>query len=151
MADTRTILLVEGNASDETLTLRALKRANLANHVDVVRDGQQALDFLLGEGEFAGRTNCIPPAVVLIDLDLPRVDGLDVLHRLRADPRTRLLPVVLLTSSTAEEDRLRGYERGANSFVLKPLDFGEFAQTVAQMGLYWLAVNAPPSAGGRDG
>jgi hypothetical protein len=151
MGDARTILLVEDNASDETLILRALKRANLANRVDVARDGQQAVDYLFGEGEFTGRANWIPPAVVLLDLNLPRVSGLDVLHRLRADPRTRLLPIVLLTSSTEEEDRLRGYERGANSFVLKPLDFGEFARTVARLGVYWLAVNAPPVVRGHDG
>lgn len=139
----KTILLVEDNRHDETLILRSLRKANLANQVDVVRDGQQALDYLFREGEFAGRGPDLPTAV-LLDINLPRVNGLDVLHRLRADPRTRLLPVVILTSSDEERDRLRSYETGANSFVRKPLDFAEFAETVARLGVYWLAVNEPP-------
>ncbi len=151
MTEQRTILLVEDNAQDEQLILRALRKANLANHVDVVRDGQQALDWLFAEGEFHNRSTSALPALVLLDIKLPRVNGMDVLHRLRADPRTRLLPIVLLTSSTEEEDRLRGYERGANSFVHKPLDFGEFAEKIARLGMYWLAVNAPPPPRGSDG
>jgi CheY-like chemotaxis protein len=140
----KNILLVEDNDQDEKLILRALRKVNLANQVDVARDGQQALDYLLAEGEFAGRTGQPLPTVVLLDINLPRISGLDVLKRLRADPRTHLLPVVVLTSSDEEQDRLSSYEDGANSFVRKPLDFGEFAETVARMGVYWLATNIPP-------
>ena len=141
----RGILLVEDNVQDELLTLRSLRKVNLVNEVDVVRDGQQALDYLFREGEFAGRPGESLPAVVLLDLGLPRVGGLDVLARLRADARTRLLPIVILTSSDEEQDRLRSYLRGANSFVRKPVDFAEFAETVAQLGVYWMAINEPPS------
>jgi CheY-like chemotaxis protein len=140
----RTILLVEDTRQDELLILRALHKINLANGVDVVRDGQQALDYLFGEGEFAGCAGSVLPTVVLLDINLPRVSGLEVLERLRADPRTRLLPIVILTSSDEERDRLRSYETGANSFVRKPLDFAEFAETVARLGIYWLATNEPP-------
>jgi hypothetical protein len=140
----KTILLVEDNKQDEVLILHALKKINLANQVDVVRDGQQALDYLFQEGEFANSGGLEPPAVVLLDINLPRVSGLEVLDRLRADPRTRLLPVVILTSSDEERDRLRSYENGANSFVRKPLEFAEFAETVARLGIYWLATNEPP-------
>lgn len=140
----KTILLVEDNDQDEILILRSLGKINLANRVDVVRDGQQALDYLLGEGEFAGRDGRDLPAVVLLDLNLPRMTGLEVLLRLRAVERTRLLPVVILTSSDEDRDRLRSYESGANSFVRKPLDFSEFAETVARLGFYWLATNEPP-------
>ncbi len=140
----KTILLVEDNEQDELLVLRALGKIHLANRVDVVRDGQQAIDYLHAEGEFAGRAGEPPPAVVLLDLNLPRLSGLEVLDRLRADPRTRLLPVVILTSSDEDRDRLRSYEGGANSFVRKPLDFNEFAETVARLGFYWLATNEPP-------
>jgi CheY-like chemotaxis protein len=142
----RTILLVEDNPQDEMLTLRALRKVNLANHVDVVRDGQQALDYLNGAGDFAARAGASLPAVVLLDLNLPRIGGLEVLQRLRNDERTRLLPVVILTSSDEDRDRMRSYENGANSFVRKPLDFGEFAETVARLGVYWLATNEPPLA-----
>jgi CheY-like chemotaxis protein len=138
------ILLVEDKRPDELLVLRALRKINLANRVDVARDGQQALDYLFGEGEFAGRTGQPLPTVVLLDINLPRLSGLEVLQRLRADRRTRLLPVVILTSSDEDQDRLRSYEGGANSFVRKPLEFGEFAATVARLGLYWLATNEPP-------
>lgn len=140
----KTILLVEDNSQDEKLILRALRKVNLANHVDVVRDGQQALDYLFREGEFAGREGVDSPTVVLLDIGLPRVSGLDVLKRLRGNPRTHLQPVVMLTSSDEERDRLASYEDGANSFVRKPLDFAEFAETVARLGIYWLAVNKPP-------
>jgi hypothetical protein len=143
---TRTILLVEDNAQDEILTVRALMRVNLANQIDVVRDGQQALDWLWADGEFAGRAGAPLPAVVVLDLNLPRVGGLEVLARLRADPRTALLPIVVLTSSDEERDRLHSYAGGANSFVRKPLEFGEFAETVARLGVYWLAVNQPPES-----
>ena len=140
----RTILLVEDNRQDEVLILRALRKVNLANQVDVVRDGQQALDYLFRDGEFAGRTGPEFPTVVLLDINLPRVTGLEVLEQLRADARTRLLPIVILTSSDEERDRLHSYETGANSFVRKPLDFAEFAETVARLGVYWLATNEPP-------
>jgi CheY-like chemotaxis protein len=138
------ILLVEDNHQDEKLILRALRKANLANQVDVVRDGQQALDYLFREGEFAAREDDDLPTVTLLDIGLPRVSGLEVLKRLRGDPRTHLLPVVILTSSDEERDRLASYTGGANSFVRKPLDFAEFAETVARLGIYWLAVNRPP-------
>ncbi len=139
----RTMLLVEDNQQDELLILRALRKVNLANQVEVVRDGQQALDYLFGEGEFAQRAGMEPPAVILLDINLPRVGGLDVLNRVRADLRTRLVPVVILTSSDEERDRMHSYEGGCNSFVRKPLDFAEFAQTVAQLGIYWVATNEP--------
>jgi CheY-like chemotaxis protein len=141
---TKAILLVEDNRQDEQLILRSLRKVNLVNAVDVVRDGQQALDYLFGTGEFASRADLPLPTVVLLDIGLPRVSGLEVLERLRATPRTRLLPVVILTSSDEERDRLRSYENGANSFVRKPLDFAEFAETVARLGIYWLATNQPP-------
>ncbi|MDD2733367.1 MAG: response regulator [Desulfuromonadaceae bacterium] len=140
----RSILMVEDNPQDEKLMLRALNKVNLANRVVVVRDGQQALDYLFREGEFAGREGDDFPAIVLLDIGLPRVSGLEVLKRLRDDPRTHLQPVVILTSSDEERDRLASYEDGANSFVRKPLDFSEFAETVARLGIYWLAVNKPP-------
>ncbi|MBI1209402.1 MAG: response regulator [Azospirillum sp.] len=138
------ILLVEDNQQDELLILRSLRKARLANQLDVVRDGQQALDYLFREGEFAGRTGPQLPTVVLLDINLPRVDGLEVLERLRNHPQTRLLPVVILTSSDEERDRLHSYQKGANSFVRKPIDFAEFAETVAGLGVYWLAINKPP-------
>ncbi|WP_260293128.1 response regulator [Sedimenticola hydrogenitrophicus] len=139
------ILLVEDNPQDELLTLRALRNAKLANRVEVVRDGQQALDYLFQEGEFADRAGPALPTVVMLDIGLPRLSGLEVLERLRGDPRTALLPVVILTSSDDEQDRLRSYESGCNSFVRKPVAFAEFAETVAHLGIYWLATNiAPP-------
>jgi CheY-like chemotaxis protein len=140
----KSILLVEDYLQDEKLILRALRKVNLANQVDVVRDGQQALDYLFREGEFVGREEDDLPAVVLLDIGLPRVSGLEVLKKLRSEPRTHLLPVVILTSSDEERDRLASYEDGANSFVCKPLDFAEFAETVARLGIYWLAINKPP-------
>ena len=140
----KSILLVEDNSQDEKLILRVLHKVNLANKVDVVRDGQQALDYLFREGEFVGREGNDLPTVVLLDINLPRISGLEVLKRLRNDSRTHLQPVVILTSSDEERDRLTSYEDGANSFVRKPLDFTEFAETVARLGIYWLAVNKPP-------
>ncbi len=140
----KTILLVEDNPQDEMLTLRALRKVHLANHVDVVRGGQQALDFLFAEGEFAARSGQPLPTVVMLDLNLPRIGGLEVLERLRADERTRLLPVVILTSTDEQRDRVASYRNGANSFVRKPLDFGEFAEIVGRLGVYWLATNEPP-------
>jgi CheY-like chemotaxis protein len=144
MNSNKSILLVEDNAQDEKLILRGLRKVNLANQVDVVRDGQQALDYLFREGEFAGRAGEDFPTIVLLDIGLPRVSGLEVLKKLRNDPRTHLQPVVILTSSDEERDRMASYEDGANSFVRKPLDFSEFAETVARLGIYWLAVNKPP-------
>ena len=144
MQNNKTILLVEDNPQDEMLTLRALRKANLANQVYVVRDGQQALDYLFREGEFACRAGQDLPTVMVLDIGLPRLSGLEVLERLRADPRTALLPIVILTSSDEERDRLQSYEIGANSFVRKPVDFAEFAETVARLGIYWLATNEPP-------
>jgi len=144
MMNNKTILLVEDNLQDEMLTLRALRKANLANQVDVARDGQQALDYLFRAGEFAGREGPALPTVVLLDIGLPRLSGLEVLERLRADARTAVLPVVILTSSDEERDRLESYEIGCNSFVRKPVDFAEFAETVARLGVYWLATNEPP-------
>ena len=142
--NTKTILLVEDNPQDEMLTLRSLRKANLANRVDVVRDGQQALDYLFRQGEFADREDTELPTVVILDIGLPRLNGLEVLERLRVDARTALLPVVILTSSDDQRDRLRGYENGCNSFVCKPVDFSDFAETVARLGVYWLATNEPP-------
>jgi len=142
--NTKSILLVEDNPQDEMLTLRALRRANLANRIDVVRDGQQALDYLYREGEFIDREGPCLPTLVLLDIGLPRLSGLEVLARLRADKRTKLLPVVILTSSDEEHDRLKCYENRANSFVRKPVDFADFAETVVRLGVYWLATNEPP-------
>jgi len=141
------ILLVEDNPDDEALTLRALKRANVGNDVMVVRDGAEALDFLFGAGAHAGRDTSVMPQVVLLDLKLPKIEGLEVLRRLRADDRTKLLPVVILTSSDEEQDRIRGYALGANSYVRKPVEFGQFAEAVRQLGLYWLVLNQPPPSG----
>lgn len=140
----RPILLVEDNPHDELLTLRALRRSNLANRIDVVRDGQQALDYLFATGEFSGQQGAPSPLVVLLDIGLPRLSGLEVLQRLRADPRTALLPIVIFTSSDEETDRLKGYAHHCNSFVRKPVDFNTFAETVARMGLYWVATNTTP-------
>jgi len=143
----RTILLVEDNPQDELLALRALRRANVANRIDVVRDGQQALDYLFRLGEFAAREGPELPTVVLLDIGLPRLTGLEVLQRLRGDARTELLPVVMLTSSDEEADRLDSYRSRANSFVRKPLAFAEFAETVAALGVYWVATNLGPGRG----
>ncbi len=140
----RTILLVEDNPQDEILILRSLRKANLANRIDVARDGQQALDYLFCQGDYASRKPEELPTVVLLDIGLPRLSGLEVLERLRADSRTRLLPVVILTSSDEDRDRLKSYQSGANSFVRKPVNFAEFAETVAQLGVYWIATNLPP-------
>jgi two-component system response regulator len=137
------ILLVEDNPDDEALTLRALKKNNIRNEVVVARDGQEALDWLLSTGAHAGRAGAMP-AITLLDLKLPKIDGLDVLRRIRADQRTRLLPVVILTSSREDRDLLEGYSLGANSYVRKPVDFVQFVEAVRQLGLYWLVLNEPP-------
>ena len=139
------ILLVEDNPSDVELTLHALKKNNLANRIRVARDGEEALEFIFCRGAHAHRSVDRPPRLILLDLKLPKVDGLEVLRSIRADERTKLLPVVLLTSSNEEKDRLAGYTSGANSFVRKPVEFSEFAEAVRQLGLYWLILNeAPP-------
>jgi two-component system, response regulator len=138
------ILLVEDNPDDEALTVRALKKNKIINDVVVVRDGIQALDYLFGEGAHAGRDTTEMPQVILLDIKLPKLDGLGVLRRLRADDRTRLLPVVLLTSSNEETDRLNGYGLGANSYVRKPIDFEAFVAAATQLGMYWLVLNQPP-------
>ena len=141
------ILLVEDNPDDEALTLRALEKNNILNRVMVVRDGAEALDYLFCQGAYAGRDASLQPAVTLLDLKLPKVDGLEVLKRLRADARTRLLPVVILTSSKEEQDVLNGYSLGANSYIRKPVDFTQFMEAVRQVGLYWLMMNEPPPKG----
>ncbi|HUK30671.1 MAG TPA: response regulator [Candidatus Acidoferrum sp.] len=138
------ILLVEDNPDDEELTIRALKKNNISNSVVVAHDGAEALDFLFGTGSHAGRDVRIQPQVVLLDLKLPKLDGLEVLRRMRADERTRLLPVVILTSSIEERDRMSGYGLGANSYVRKPVDFAHFIEAVRQLGLYWLLLNERP-------
>lgn len=140
----KTILLVEDNADDEALALRALSRNGHADRVQVVHDGVEALEFLFCQGAFAGRDNEAMPAVTLLDLKLPRVDGFEVLRRVRDDERTRRLPVVILTSSREETDRARGYGLGANSYIRKPVDFGEFVDAVKQVGDYWLCLNEEP-------
>jgi two-component system response regulator len=140
----KVILLVEDNPDDEALALRALKKNNITNEVVVARDGAEALDYLLGAGSRAGNGTAVLPQVVLLDLKLPKVDGLEVLRRLRADPRTKLLPIVILTSSNEEQDLLKGYDFGANSYVRKPVDFGQFTEAVRQLGLYWLLLNELP-------
>jgi two-component system response regulator len=138
------ILLVEDNADDEELTLRALKKNNIQNDVVIARDGVEALDYLFGLGAWAGRDTSNVPAVTLLDLKLPKVDGLEVLRRLRADERTKYLPVVILTSSKEEQDLLNGYKFGANSYIRKPVDFAQFTEAVRNLGLYWLLLNESP-------
>lgn len=141
----KTILLVEDNPDDELLTVRALKRNNILNEIVVAHDGVEALDYLLGTGVYAGRDMTVMPQIILLDLKLPKIDGLEVLRRLRADERTHLIPVIILTSSKEEIDLVRGYSLGANSYIRKPIDFESFVQAVQQLKLYWLVLNeAPP-------
>lgn len=140
----RTILLVEDNPDDRELTLRAINAENIRNEVVVVEDGAEALDYLFAEGRYADRDPEVVPQLILLDLKLPKIDGLEVLRRLRADERTRLLPVVILTSSREERDVLEGYSLGANSYVRKPVHFSEFREAVRKLGLYWLLLNEPP-------
>jgi CheY-like chemotaxis protein len=135
------ILLVEDNPDDEALTIRALKKNNIANGVAIARDGAEALEYLIGTGAPAGKDINALPALVLLDLKLPKVDGLEVLRRLRADDRTRRLPVVVLTSSKEEQDLTTSYNYGANSYIRKPVDFAQFTEAVRQLGLYWLVLN----------
>ena len=145
------ILLVEDNPGDETLTLRALKKNNIHNEVMVARDGVEAIDYLFGTGKYAGHGPQPLPELVLLDLKLPKVDGVEVLRLIRADERTRLLPVIVLTSSLEERDVVASYANGCNSYVRKPVDFNEFTEAVRQLGLYWLVINvgAPKTRNGR--
>lgn len=140
----RVILLVEDNPNDAELTLRALTKSKIANPIVVAEDGQEALDFLFARGKYAERNVEQLPQLILLDLKLPKVDGLEVLRALRDDPRTRLLPVVVLTSSVQEQDLLESYSLGANSFVRKPVDFVQFVEAVGHLGLYWLVLNEVP-------
>jgi CheY-like chemotaxis protein len=138
------ILLVEDNSADVELTLRALKKHNLTNNVQVVSDGAQALDYLFGTGPFAEKEHPPPPKVVFLDLKLPKVDGREVLQRMKADERTRMIPVVVLTSSKEESDIVETYKLGVNSYVVKPLDFDKFVEAVSELGLYWVLLNQAP-------
>jgi two-component system, response regulator len=143
-ADPKVILLVEDDPDDVELTLRVLRKSLLGNPVVVARDGASALEYLLGTGSHAGRDPRDLPQVVLLDLNLPTIDGLEVLRRIRADERIRRVPVVILTSSSEDSDRLAGYDLGANSYVRKPVDFAQFSEAVNRLGLYWFLVNDPP-------
>ncbi|MGH7833941.1 MAG: response regulator [Candidatus Binatia bacterium] len=140
--DKKIILLVEDNSDDEILTLRALKKSNICNDVVVARDGQEALDALFGHGKWEG--DAVTPGLILLDIKLPKIDGLEVLRSLRADERTKILPVVILTSSREEQDLVDSYRFGASSYIRKPVDFGQFAEAVRQLGLYWLVLNELP-------
>ncbi|HEY6561344.1 MAG TPA: response regulator [Polyangiaceae bacterium] len=140
----KVLLLVEDNASDEKLTIRAFNKSNVVNEIVVVRDGEEALEYLFGTGRYDGRDVIDLPAVVLLDLKLPRIDGLEVLRRVRADERTKLVPVIILTSSKEDEDRTRGYSLGANAYVRKPVAFSEFTEAIRTLGLFWLVLNEPP-------
>jgi two-component system, response regulator len=139
------ILLVEDNKDDLELTLHALRKENLANSIQVVRDGEEALEFLFCSGAYANRSFDHPPRLILLDLKLPKVDGMEVLKRLKGDPRTRTIPVVILTSSKEERDLVNGYGLGVNSYIQKPMDFDQFRETVKSVGLYWLLVNQAPA------
>lgn len=147
--DNKVILLVEDNPDDEALTLRALHKNNIRNQVVVARDGVEAIDYLLCQGAHAGRDPREQPQVVLLDLKLPKLDGIEVLKRIRADERTRLLPVVILTSSKEERDIVQSYGSGANSYIRKPVDFAQFVEAVRQLGLYWLVLNESPFASNK--
>ena len=140
----KVILLVEDNRDDEVLTLRALKKSHILNDVIVARNGVEALDYLFGEGGYADRDMSVMPAVILLDLKLPLLDGFEVLKRLRSEVRTKFLPVVVLTTSREERDLLDSYSLGANSYIRKPVDFEKFAEAIHQLGLYWLVHNEPP-------
>ncbi len=145
--DGKTILLVDDSPVDVALTRRALKKASIVNDIVVAQDGVEALDYLLGTGSHAGRELSTLPVVVLLDLKLPKIDGLEVLRRIRADDRTKLLPVVILTSSREEQDLIAGYSLGANSYVRKPVNFEQFAEAVRSLGLYWMLLNETPPMG----
>lgn len=147
--ENKIILLVEDNPDDEALTLRALKKNNILNEVVVARDGAEALDYLFCRGIHAGRDSSLQPSLVLLDLKLPKVGGLEVLKQMRANPPTQLVPVVILTSSKEEQDLINGYRLGANSYIRKPVDFGQFVEAVHSLGLYWLVLNEAPPGGYR--
>ena len=144
LVNKKVILLVEDNPDDEALAVRALKRSKIASDLVVARDGAEVLDYLFAMGEYAGRDSRVMPQVILLDLKLPKLDGIGVLRRLRADERTKLIPVVILTSSNEEQDRLDCYDLGANSYVRKPVDFNQFSEAARQLGHYWLKLNEPP-------
>ena len=148
MAEKAILLLVEDNPDDEALAVRALKKNHVLNEVIVVRDGAEALHYLYGTGKYEGRDVAKQPEVVLLDLKLPKMDGLEVLRRIRADERTMYLPVVVLTSSNAQKDLVESYRLGANAYVRKPVEFEEFSEAVSQVGLFWLILNEPPAEGG---
>jgi CheY-like chemotaxis protein len=143
-ANNKVILLVEDNPDDEALAIRALKRHHVGNEIVVAHDGVEALDYLFGRGAYEGRDISNKPSVVLLDLKLPRVDGLEVLRQLREDPRTKFLPVVVLTTSTEEGDVINSYSLGCNSYIRKPVDFVHFSEAIRQLGMYWLLMNEPP-------
>jgi two-component system response regulator len=143
------ILLVEDNPDDELLALRAFRKKQVEGRVVVARDGVEELDYLFGTGSYEGRDLSEMPAVILQDLKLPKIDGLEVIRRLRADPRTRLIPIVILTSSSEEQDKLRSYSLGANSYIRKPVDYDKFIDAVGQLGVYWLTLNELPAGGGN--
>lgn len=149
MQGNKVILLIEDNPDDEELTLRALKKNNIRNDVVVARDGAEALEYLFGTGKYETRDKTILPQITLLDLKLPKIDGLSVLKKIRENPVTRLLPVVILTSSKEDQDLLQGYNLGANSYIRKPVDFNEFTEAVRQLGLYWLVLNEVPNPIGR--
>jgi CheY-like chemotaxis protein len=140
----KSILLVEDNPDDEALAMRALRKSNLVNDIVVARDGVEALDYLFGRGTYLGRDTSVMPTLILLDLKLPKLDGLEVLRRLRSDDRTRHLSVVALTSSNEEQDLIDSYDLHVNSYVRKPVDFVQFTEAVSQVGLYWLVLNEPP-------
>jgi len=142
--NTKVILLAEDNPDDVQLTLRALRKSKIVNEVIVVRDGVETLDYLFGTGNYAGRDTNILPQVLLLDLKMPRMDGLEVLKRIRNDERTKVLPVVVLTTSSEDKDRVESYKLGANSYIRKPVDFNQFVNAVQQLGLYWLVLNEAP-------
>lgn len=142
----KSILLVEDNPDDEALAIRAFNRHHIGNEVVVAHDGVEALDYLFGTGPYADRDINIKPTVVLLDLKLPRLDGIEVLRRIRADERTKLLPVVVLTTSSEEQDMLDSYSLGCNSYIRKPVDFLQFSEAIRQLGMYWLLMNEPPPA-----
>ncbi len=143
-ANHKVILLVEDNPDDEALAIRALKRHHIGNEIVVAHDGVEALDYLFCTGMYADRDIANKPSVVLLDLKLPRIDGLEVLRRLREDPRTRVLPIVVLTTSSEEADVLNSYSLGCNSYICKPVDFVQFSEAIRQLGMYWLLMNEPP-------
>jgi two-component system, response regulator len=140
------ILLVEDNQDDLDMTMRALRKANLTNHIQAVRDGAEAVDFIFCQGAFAGRKFESAPKVILLDLKLPKIDGMDVLKRIKSDPRTKMIPVVVLTSSNEQKDVIESYNLGVNSYLVKPVNFEGFAATVKDLGMYWLLLNQPPNS-----